>query len=47
MTVGQYMHSVMPESVLQVIDNVGHCPHLSNPSAIAAAMTAFLATDGV
>jgi sigma-B regulation protein RsbQ len=47
MTVGQYMHSVMPDSVLRVIDNVGHCPHLSNPTAITAAMTDFLATDGV
>jgi sigma-B regulation protein RsbQ len=47
MTVGTYMHSVMPSSVLRVIDNVGHCPHLSNPTAIVAAMTDFLAADAV
>jgi sigma-B regulation protein RsbQ len=43
--VGQYMHSVMPGSVLRVIDNIGHCPHLSNPAAIIAAMNDFLASD--
>ena len=40
--VGEYMHGVMPRSTLHVIDNVGHCPHLSSPSASAAAMCAFL-----
>ena len=40
--VGQYMHRVMPNSVLRIIDNVGHCPHLSSPGAIIAALNDFL-----
>jgi sigma-B regulation protein RsbQ len=42
-SVGEYMHRTMPHSVLTVIDNVGHCPHLSAPSASTAAIEAFLA----
>lgn len=41
--VGRYMHRVMPQSTLRIIENVGHCPHLSSPSASAAAMDEFLA----
>ncbi|MGV3573012.1 MAG: alpha/beta fold hydrolase [Ramlibacter sp.] len=41
--VGEYMHKVIPNSQLRVIDNVGHCPHLSAPSASVAAMEEFLA----
>jgi sigma-B regulation protein RsbQ len=41
--VGEYMHRVLPKSTLAIIDNVGHCPHLSNPSASSAAMDDFLA----
>ena len=40
--VGRYMHSVMPRSELQVISNVGHCPHLSAPCASVDAMESFL-----
>jgi sigma-B regulation protein RsbQ len=40
--VGEYMHRVMPASTLRIIDNVGHCPHLSAPSACTAAIEAFL-----
>jgi sigma-B regulation protein RsbQ len=42
-SVGEYMHRMMPGSTLHVIDNVGHCPHLSAPDASSAAMMAFLA----
>jgi sigma-B regulation protein RsbQ len=42
-TVGEYLNRVMPNSTLTLIDNVGHCPHLSAPSPCASAMTAFLA----
>jgi sigma-B regulation protein RsbQ len=45
--VGQYMHAVLPNSVLRFVDNVGHCPHLSNPSAISAAMKDFLSANVV
>ena len=41
--VGDYMHRMMPASTLQVIENVGHCPHLSAPGASFAAMSEFLA----
>ena len=40
--VGDYMHRVLPRSTLRVVDNVGHCPHLSAPSACADAMHEFL-----
>jgi sigma-B regulation protein RsbQ len=41
--VGEYMHRVLPNSTLKIIDNVGHCPHLSAPSASVDAMEEFLA----
>jgi sigma-B regulation protein RsbQ len=44
--VGQYMHGVLPRSMLRVIDNVGHCPHLSSPGACASAMDEFFAATG-
>jgi sigma-B regulation protein RsbQ len=37
------MQRMMPDSTLHVIENVGHCQHLSSPGASAAAMSAFLA----
>jgi sigma-B regulation protein RsbQ len=46
-TVGDYMHRVLPDSTLAIIDNVGHCPHLSAPGASADAMDAFLAARGL
>lgn len=41
-SVGDYMHAVLPDSELAIIDNVGHCPHLSAPHASVAAMERFL-----
>jgi sigma-B regulation protein RsbQ len=41
--VGEYMQRQIPNSTLRVIDNVGHCPHLSAPGASAEAMEQFLA----
>lgn len=41
-SVGEYMHGVLPDSTLRVIDNIGHCPHLSSPEAIINAMNEFL-----
>ena len=40
--VGHYMHRTLPRSTLRIIDNVGHCPHLSAPSASTAAIEDFL-----
>jgi sigma-B regulation protein RsbQ len=46
-TVGAYMHRVLPRSSLRMIDNVGHCPHLSAPCASTDAMIQFLAGLGL
>ncbi len=46
-SVGEYMHRVLPRSTLAVIQNVGHCPHLSAPGASVAAIDAFLAEEGL
>jgi sigma-B regulation protein RsbQ len=42
-TVGDYLHRHLPNSSLHVIENVGHCPHLSAPTASSEAIEAFLA----
>ena len=46
-TVGNYMRQVMPRSTLKIIQNIGHCPHLSEPGAITDAINAFLASEGL
>ncbi|MDM0044724.1 alpha/beta hydrolase [Variovorax dokdonensis] len=45
-TVGEYLHRTWPSSMLRVVENVGHCPHLSAPSASADAMDEFLRSIG-
>jgi sigma-B regulation protein RsbQ len=40
--VGEYLHAVLPNSTLCVVDNVGHCPHMSAPGACFDAMARFL-----
>ncbi|WP_053572834.1 alpha/beta fold hydrolase [Caballeronia cordobensis] len=40
--VGHYMHRAIADSRLCVVKNIGHCPHLSAPSASVDAMTSFL-----
>jgi len=45
--VGDYMHSVLPDSTLTVIHNVGHCPHLSAPGPSADAIDTFLHVRGL
>jgi sigma-B regulation protein RsbQ len=42
--VGDYLHRTLPDATLRVIDNVGHCPHLSAPCESMAAMDGFLAS---
>ena len=42
--VGDYLHRTLPDSTLAVIDNVGHCPHLSAPCASMSAMDDFFAS---
>jgi sigma-B regulation protein RsbQ len=41
--VGAYMLRQLPGSSLQVIEDEGHCPHMSEPTASSAAIDAFLA----
>jgi sigma-B regulation protein RsbQ len=43
--VGEYMSRALPRSTLTIIENVGHCPHLSAPGSSAAAIDAFLAKE--
>lgn len=46
-TVGRFMHQAIPGSTLHIIDNIGHCPHLSAPEASVLAMENFLGSlDG-
>lgn len=41
-TVGEYLHAVLPNSTLCLVNNVGHCPHMSAPLACSEAMKRFL-----
>jgi sigma-B regulation protein RsbQ len=41
--VGDFIQRAIPGSELTLIDNTGHCPHLSAPAASINAMRAFLA----
>jgi sigma-B regulation protein RsbQ len=45
--VGEYMLAQIPGSTLSVVDNVGHCPHLSAPCASVDATKAFLRQLGL
>ncbi len=47
LSVGEYLHRALPGSTLSIIENVGHCPHLSSPSISADAIDAFLASAGL
>ena len=37
-TVGAYLHRALPNSTLRAVENIGHCPHLSAPDQIIAAI---------
>lgn len=41
--VGEYLARTLKNGKLALIDNIGHCPHLSSPSACVDAIDAFLA----
>lgn len=41
--VGTYLQKAIPKSTLVVIENTGHCPHLSAPDASVAAIRGFFA----
>lgn len=40
--VGQYVADRIPDSTLVVLDSSGHCPHLSAPDQVVAALRSFL-----
>lgn len=42
--VGDYLHAALPNSHLSLIDNMGHYPQMSAPSACSAAMDVFFAS---
>jgi len=42
LAVGEYLRKNIPNCTLSLIENVGHCPHLSAPSASADAIEQFL-----
>ncbi|MGG7603850.1 alpha/beta fold hydrolase [Massilia sp. BKSP1R2A-1] len=44
MSAGDFLHRHLPDSELHVIDNIGHCPHMSAPTASSRAIDAFLAS---
>jgi sigma-B regulation protein RsbQ len=44
LSVGEFMHRQMPASTLHIIENVGHCPHMSAPTASSRAIDSFLAS---
>ncbi|MDY0747653.1 alpha/beta hydrolase [Paucibacter sp. R3-3] len=46
-SVGEYMHRTLPSSKLEIIENVGHCPHLSAPHESTTATEQFLQTLGL
>lgn len=46
-SVGEYMRRVMPDATLAIIENVGHCPHMSRPSECSLAIDRFLRAKGL
>ena len=42
MTAGTYVHEQIQGSQFEVIDTIGHCPHLSAPGATVAAIQRFV-----
>lgn len=41
-SVGQWVHSQLPNSEYRLLDATGHCPNLSAPAEVAAAIRAFV-----
>lgn len=46
-SVGEYLHKSLPNSELTIVNNVGHCPHLSEPGACTVAIDRFLVARGL
>ncbi len=43
LSVGEFLQQTLPNGTLRIIDNVGHCPHLSSPAASIDSINEFLA----
>ena len=43
LSVGEFLHKNLPASTLRIIENVGHCPHMSAPTESSYAIDSFLA----
>jgi len=43
LSVGDFLHKNLPASTLRIIENVGHCPHMSAPTESSHAIDSFLA----
>ncbi|MBB5060638.1 pimeloyl-ACP methyl ester carboxylesterase [Granulicella aggregans] len=41
-SVGEYVHSCLPNSQFVLMNATGHCPHLSAPQEVIGALRAFL-----
>lgn len=46
LVVGEYLERTLPNAKLAVVENVGHCPHLSAPCASIDAIDVFLSDQG-
>ena len=44
MVVGEFLRDRFQKATLRVVENIGHCPHLSAPNASANAINEFLAS---
>lgn len=47
LSVGQFVHSRLPNSTLHVMKASGHCPHMSEPDEVLAVMGAYLDAHGL
>jgi sigma-B regulation protein RsbQ len=44
-SVGDYMHGLMPASSLKILDVSGHCAHMSHPHLVIQAISEFIASN--
>ena len=43
--VGEFTAGAVPDSELVVLDTSGHCPHMTDPDEVVAAIRRFLRTE--
>jgi sigma-B regulation protein RsbQ len=47
LSVGEYMHHHLPNSVLKIMEATGHCPHMSHPEETFRLITQYLTEPSV